>query len=283
MKPKQNEAKTDFLKRCTKSLIDGGEDSRSAMASCTLSWNKTKGEFSNDTPPMDLSAQIDSFSAKAGEKKRTFMILAKTSEPLNYWGETLHIDIDGIRTEAKIPILREHDRKAVVGSGASFVKENSLFIEGNFSDVTETAKEVKALADEGYPWQASIGIWAERVEYLESEKAKAQVNGKEVTGPAYIWRESFVRETSFVTLGTDDRTAAISFDASGQTYRPSNEPVDFGQALELLLREGNCIDEAIRLAAERYPTQYQKYCQEILNPLIEYGLDDYNLSRLVDP
>ena len=79
--------------------------------------------------------------------------------------------------------------------------------------VTVDAAVVLALADEGYPWQSSIGIWADEVKFIEGGQS-VKVNGQMVDGPADIWVTSYVRECSFVSLGADAGTAAISLETN---------------------------------------------------------------------
>src|SRR5690606_32537707 len=56
-------------------------------------------------------------------------------------------------------------------------------------------------------WQMSIGASIEKVVFLE-EGETASVNGRRVSGPAYIVRQSTLNEVSFVALGADDNTSA---------------------------------------------------------------------------
>jgi hypothetical protein len=210
--PKKNEAKQDFLTRCTKELIEGeGRLADQAFAMCNAFWDDTKGERA----VLELSAPVELLAKNkdaAGGKKQ-FMITAYTGKPFQTWRGPIVFDISGMQTKEKMPILREHARDRIVGFGESFTdKDNSnLFVKGEFSETTEDAREVKDLAIEGYPWQASVAVWARKVKILENEKAKETVNGQEVIGPAEIWTESDVGEVSFVTLGRDDNTAAITF------------------------------------------------------------------------
>jgi hypothetical protein len=210
--PKKNEAKQDFLTRCTKELIEGeGRLADQAFVMCNAFWDDTKGERA----VLELSAPVELLAKNkdaAGGKKQ-FMITAYTGKPFQTWRGPIIFDISGMQTKEKMPILREHARDRIVGFGESFKdKDNSnLFVKGEFSETTEDAREVKDLAIEGYPWQASVAVWARKVKILENEKAKETVNGQEVIGPAEIWTESDVGEVSFVTLGRDDNTAAITF------------------------------------------------------------------------
>lgn len=206
-KQKKTENKNDYLKRCTQSLIDAGDDPRTAYRSCA------QVAFGADKGAMFLLAPV-SFG-EDGEpgtpKKRTFMMTAKTGAPIVRWGQKLVIDVKGMRTEKKMPVLRQHEADRIVGFGAAFKDGSNLYVEGEFSSSTPDAQEVLDLADEGYPWQTSIGVWAEEIKFIEVGQ-KTKINGLDLEGPAEIWTKSFVREASFVSLGADPGTAAIALD-----------------------------------------------------------------------
>jgi len=204
--PKKNESKQDYLKRCTAQVVKSeGKDSKSAYAMCNAYWDKSR----NQRSALNLAATPEFSEFKEGDKAREFLITAYTGSKVRSWFRDIIIDISGIQTKEKMPILREHARDRVVGYGDAW-KEDNFYISGRFSNSTDDAKEVRALADEGYPWQASISVRPTKVERLEDEKTTAAVNGQDVNGPLEIWRECLVGEVSFVSLGADDNTAAIT-------------------------------------------------------------------------
>jgi len=203
--PQNDESKQDYLKRCTARVMDEGEDSKQAYAMCNAYWDKAK----NQRSALSLTSKPELSEFKAGDKAREFLITAYTGARISSWFGDIVVDISGIQTKEKMPILREHARDRVVGYGDAW-KEDNFYISGRFSQSTEDAREVMALADEGYPWQASISVRPTKVELLEDKKIKATVNGRELEGPLEIWRESKVGEVSFVSLGADDNTAAIT-------------------------------------------------------------------------
>lgn len=211
-KPKKNESKQDYLKRCTAYEVEQGSTAKKAYAKCNIIWDEEKMSLSglslSSRPGMNLNIAPELLEKK-GKAKPEFFITAYTGAIIDSWWRQIVLDIKGIETKEKIPVLREHMRDRVVGFGDAW-KEKHFYISGEFSESTDDAKEVLALAKEGYPWQASVGVWAEEVEVLKDEKTKAKVNGKEVTGPMEIWRKSKVGEVSFVSLGADDNTAAIT-------------------------------------------------------------------------
>jgi hypothetical protein len=219
-KPKKNESKQDFLKRCTSELIDQeGREKDQAFAMCNAFWDDSKSQRSslNLTAPMTLAPP-----AAPGEPKgKNFLITAYTGAPVERcWGGPLIIATSGIKANAKMPVLREHTRDRVVGYSTKAWKENANFlIRGEFSAKTPDGQEVLALAEEGFPWQASLGVWPVKIQILESDKESATVNGQKITGPAEIWLECYVREVSFCAVGADDQTAAISL-TENQTKVP---------------------------------------------------------------
>lgn len=207
--PRKNESRQDFLKRCTSTAVSKeGKDQRQAYAACNAVWDGKKNGVMSVTVPVQLS-EVNSELA-AGGKARGFLITAKSGKPIDRGYYKFAIDMSGVRFENKMPILRQHDPLRVVGFGQGFKDGDSLFVEGEFSSVTSDGAEVLKLADEGYPWQASIGIWPDKYKVLQDEKESETVNGYEVKGPAIIYQKSHVREVSFVALGADPDTAAIA-------------------------------------------------------------------------
>jgi len=162
-------------------------------------------------------AQCTSFSllapvqfASEEEKKGEFVIEAYTGEVVDrYWGK-LAVSVDGMKAKKNMPILRDHTSSLIVGYSNKNWKDSSFFVSGKFSGVTDTAKEVSALAGEGFPWQASIGVRPLKIMSIE-DGGKMEVNGKTLHGPAEVWLESEVLEVSFVPLGADGRTSVSVF------------------------------------------------------------------------
>lgn len=157
---------------------------------------------------LSLSAPVN--LAKDDESGNGFLIEAYTGETVERWWGMLAIEVDGISAKNQIPVLMNHDSGQIVGHSTKTYKDGSFFVSGKFSEVTEKGKEVKALSLEGFPWQASIGVRPKKIMSLEKD-GKMQVNGKTLKGPAEIWLESEVFETSFVPLGADDNTSVSTF------------------------------------------------------------------------
>lgn len=207
-KPKKSESKQDFLKRCTGELTGAGQTSEAAYAACNTSWDEARGK----SQCLTLTASVELMDKPVEEgKPRRFMLTGYTGKMFqSYWGGFI-FDLGGIKTKSKLPILRQHEYDRVVGfADKAWVEAGNFLLSGQFSGVTPDGLEVAALADEGYPWEASVGIWPLKIKVLQ-DKESMKVNGQTVTGPGVeVWVESEVREVSFVALGRDGDTAAIA-------------------------------------------------------------------------
>jgi len=148
--------------------------------------------------------------AKNNDAGSGFLIEAYTGDSVDRWYGKLAIEIDGIKAKNQIPVLMNHDPNKIVGYSTETYKDGSFFVAGKFSGVTGIGHEVKELAGEGFPWQASIGVRPLKIMSLETDE-EAKVNGKSVKGPGEIWLESEVFETSFVPLGADGNTKVSTF------------------------------------------------------------------------
>jgi len=199
--PNRNESKQDFLNRCTREL---GSD-ESAFAECNASWDRHR--MDRPTGPVNLSAPLEIERDDGG--KREFFITAYTGAPVDTFFGSIVFDSSGMETKEKFPVLREHERDRIVGYAERAWNEGgNIYVKGRMASGTRDAAEVAGLADDGFPWQASVGIWPLEVEML-GKGSVAEVNGMGVEGPVEIWRRSSVGEVSFVALGADDRTAAV--------------------------------------------------------------------------
>lgn len=245
-KPNKGEGKQDFLKRCTSELMDSeGRKSDQAFAMCNMAWNEDKGK--KLTHPILLSAPLSfELSADDSQAPDTFLMTAYTGQVIEMgWYGRYVFEVAGMKAKSKIPILREHTRDRVVGwSQKAWADRNQFLISGQFSKSTPDAREVLALAQEGYPWQASVGIKPVKIKRLESDKESFKVNGAQVSGPLVIWLESEVGEVSFVSLGADGDTAAIAL-ADQLT-----------EAEEGLNHEENC-EMTLQELKEKHPDIYQ--------------------------
>jgi hypothetical protein len=149
---------------------------------------------------------------EGGERKlRRFRMTAYTGGRLELAGFPLPVVVDlaGTRVPAKSrPVLRDHDPGRIVGHTQEItVNAGSIRVVGVISGVGESAREIAQAADNGFPWQASIGASAQRLALVD-EGESVQVNNRNFTGPLLVARQTTLREVSFVALGADDNTSA---------------------------------------------------------------------------
>lgn len=168
----------------------------------------------------------DSQAGEGGEKRpRRFELVGHSGNVLSSWFGDWIIDLAGIRHEEKIPVLLEHDYKDVLGycDSVSIDPEKGLIMSGVFCD-TKNAAEVISLLEQGFPYQASIGVRPEEILYLD-KKEQAVVNNKLVNGELDIWKKSYVREVSFTVLGKDENTSAslLSENQKGENMGKENQ------------------------------------------------------------
>lgn len=230
IKKKKGESKQSFMRRCVAEERNNGTADSKAMSTCAGQWKVEMSDADNDmirlfsAGPADIKAS-EGDGQGADDKPRRFGMLAYTGKVIDLRWWRLVIDLKGISCKAEFPALREHERGRIVGTCDEWKTDaNGLHVMGRFSKVTADAAEVLGLADEDFPWQTSVGIWAVETDFLEAGKSR-KVNGMVVDGPCEIWTKSDVRECSFVSLGADDDTAAIvmSDEAGNHTEDPMNK------------------------------------------------------------
>jgi phage major head subunit gpT-like protein len=170
---------------------------------------------------LSFSGDVQFLQAADGEAAagpRQFRIVAYTGAPIRQgWSrEPVIIDMAGMSLPATVPIVLGHDYAlgSILGQGRPSVQGGQLIVEGEILADGDNARQVLALAERGYQWQASVGADVGRhLKYGEDQATS--VNGATVTGPVRIVRSSTLRETSFVTLGADRSTAvSIAADAA---------------------------------------------------------------------
>ena len=140
---------------------------------------------------------------------RKFRMVALSGKPFAHpWWGTLAFDLKGLKPAGqKIPILRQHDPNRPIGFTTAVDVGDRVEIEGVLSASMADAKDIETLADEGFPWQASVGLDFPTFQFVARDE-EAEVNGTKLKGPATIFRKATIRETSFVPLGADPRTHA---------------------------------------------------------------------------
>jgi len=148
-------------------------------------------------------------AAEGEQKLKKFSITAYTGVPMRVgFGYPIVVDLAGMKIAGEsTPILKDHDPAKIVGHTDTVDKSvKRLKLTGIVSGVGEAAQEVVALGANGFPWQASIGASIELMEFVDKGES-VTVNGRAISGPVYVARESTLRETSFVPIGADAGTS----------------------------------------------------------------------------
>jgi HK97 family phage prohead protease len=192
-----------------------------------------------NTLKLDTSVTfLQAADGEAAASPRRFTIEAYTGSPIRQgWSrEPVVIDLAGMQTKQRIPIVLGHDYglASILGQTDSVRVEGSkLIVEGEIMADTDTARQVLALAERGYAWQASVGADVRRHQKVDAD-AVANANGQTHMGPVRIVKASALREVSFVTLGADAETSvAIAAEeaveeetmAADATTKPTDEVV----------------------------------------------------------
>src|SRR3989338_5906077 len=153
---------------------------------------------------------VEILTSQEGEKtkRRKFSMVAHSGRVmLNHWlWGNLAIDLSGVSIgREKKPALRDHDSNRIVGwtEGINIDEKRGIVAEGIFSEKTEDGRQALELADEGFPWQASIYIPPLVIERVKDGET-AEVKGQKLKGPGTIFRKSVLREVSFCALGADE-------------------------------------------------------------------------------
>ena len=155
-----------------------------------------------------------------GNKKMT--ITAYNGGVMNVaWGYPVGIELSGLkwREDNAVPILCQHKTysiDAICGQGTK-VSHNgkTLTIDADFMPVSQDAKKVYDLAKAGFKFQASVGVSASDVIFIEANQSY-KLNGAEVKGECYIVRAGVLNEVSIVPLGADGSTQTAIAAAANQ-------------------------------------------------------------------
>lgn len=160
---------------------------------------------------LKATGEVTIKAAEDGDEKKlpTFEFLGYTGEPMMLAGfyHPVIVDLAGATATDPIAALMNHDEERILGQGTAVISANDIRATGTVMSDDDNADKVLKLSKNGFKWQASIGANIVRREFLAEGKT-ATVNGRQVTGPLLIARESLVHEISFVRRGADSNTSA---------------------------------------------------------------------------
>jgi hypothetical protein len=146
-------------------------------------------------------------------------------------------DLSTVSAPDKMPVLLDHDSEMIVGFTVSVKVGGRIDVEGTILD-DGPGRKVAALADQGFPWQMSVRIMPGTVVVLD-EGMRMKVNGKDVAGPAAVFKDSLIREVSFCALGADRETEANVFNLKEVRMDSTTSVPDRDMAIAALNDEKN--------------------------------------------
>lgn len=156
-------------------------------------------------------------AADGAAKPRSYKMVGYTGGEVDRWYGRVIIDTAGMEVAPNLPGFVEHDRDRRACFGTGKIADGKLIVTGTVLD-NEHGQALSRDADQGFPFQASIGVQYLRMEELREGDEKT-VNGRAFRGPGYIATKSRVFECSPVSLGADGktRTSFLAQDRDGPT------------------------------------------------------------------
>jgi phage major head subunit gpT-like protein len=227
---------------------------------------------------LNLETAVEFVAAEAGDgmpsQPRKFAIEAYTGAAIRQgWSaEPIVIDLAGMKFNQKIPIVMGHDytMSSILGQATSVRAENGrLYVEGEILAESDLAKQVTALAEKGFAWQASVGADVMRHQKVAAGES-VTVNGQTFIGPVRIVKASKLREVSFVTLGADDATSArIAAEEAEELLMADNatqtpdETVVSAEAPATVAVDATKVEASVDVSA--YRTEIESLKEEVKN------------------
>lgn len=150
---------------------------------------------------------------------RQFSGVALSGDPLTHvcFGAMV-IDLDSLVLPKDCPVLIDHARSQRVGVAALATRDGALMADGRLLR-NEDAQELAADADDGFPWQLSVHAEPGIVEEVQAG-GQISVNGRTLSGPMTVWRQTAIRELSFTPTGVDRHTSAHVFSTPADPATP---------------------------------------------------------------
>jgi len=154
------------------------------------------------------------FAVEPGEGKRRFAGVAYSGKEVTdhpFWPKVI-FDLSTTRSEARLGALLNHDPDKIVGHTEGVEIGSDIKVSGFLYADEADGGLVAKRSDAGFPWQMSVHIVPGQIEEIRGG-ATIQVNGEQFAGPGYVFRNSRIREVSFVPVGADDKTHAVALSA----------------------------------------------------------------------
>jgi hypothetical protein len=136
------------------------------------------------------------------------------------------LDLAGLKEGRKVLANMEHDASKRVGHATSVTKqEDGWHVEGVLSAATPHREEIVQSSMSGFPWDVSIEGNLHKIEKLAKGET-SQVNGRTVSGPLFIVRQTEFTGISFVSQGADPGNT-VTIAASDKTAAGDKQMNEF--------------------------------------------------------
>jgi hypothetical protein len=185
---------------------------------------------------IDASVTIEAAEGEGKKGSRSFTSTFYTGGPLNVGGYDLPVVVDlaGLKNGKVLVANLDHDASKRVGNFQVANDGRQLVANGVANAATAARDEVINSAADGYQWQASLEVAPQKIEQLAKGKT-VEVNGQEITGPAYITREGTLKGFAFVSHGADENTSAtIAASAASSTAKGNQMDAKFKAWIEAM-------------------------------------------------
>jgi hypothetical protein len=176
---------------------------------------------------IDSSVTIEAAEGEGAKGPRSFTSTFYTGGPLNIggWDMPVVVDLAGLKNGKVLVANLDHDASKRVGNFAVANDGRQLVASGRATAATAARDEVVNSAADGYQWQASLEVQPHKVEELAKGKT-IEVNGQQITGPAYVTREGTLKGFAFVSHGADDNTSATIAASAASSTTPKGKDMD---------------------------------------------------------
>jgi hypothetical protein len=139
------------------------------------------------------------------------LVKAYTGCRMNVGGYSLPVVIDlaGMSYGKSLVANLDHNYTKRVGNVTHHdASTGVLLLTTDINAATDSSSEVERSIAKGFKWQASIEATPIKATRLKDDET-AMVNGRAVSGPAYVITQSILKGFAFVSHGADDNTEVV--------------------------------------------------------------------------
>ena len=237
--------------------------------------------------PLTLQSAFDIQAAKPEEGKPaalpTFTMKAYDGDKMDvgYWG-TVAIDLSALKAKDATPILYGHQSytlDSVLGMTSAVKIDNAITASGTIMAEGGTAEKVIGLARNGFKFQASVGVKAEKFKDIQ-EGESVEVNGRTLQGPFTLIQAGSLYEISIVPLGADSDTETAIAAENARNAHKNEEQETMSEKTQKTAEEirAEAVTEQNRIATVQAAA---KDHPEIAKQAVEAGWDEARTKMTV--